>query len=60
MGRTRRTATLAAAAAAVGGRTATARRRRAERWSPSERGMCFQVATLEAIDAGRDNERVVL
>lgn len=59
MGRTRTSTKLAAAAAAVGG-TRAARRRRAGRWSPVERGMCFQVATLASIDAGSDNERVLL
>jgi len=58
---TRRNARFATVAAAVGGGTATLRRRRAARIQvPEARGMCFQIATLAAIDAGKDEERVVL
>jgi|tagenome__1003787_1003787.scaffolds.fasta_scaffold20813198_3 hypothetical protein len=60
MARTRRNAKLAAAAVALGGGSAVVRRRRAGRRTPAERGMCFQIASFEAVDAGRDFERVVL
>ncbi len=61
MAKTRRNATLAAAALAVGGGTAAARKRRSGRaWAPAERGMCFQLATLAAVDAGQADERIVL
>jgi hypothetical protein len=60
MARTRRNATLAAAAVAIGGGGNALRKRRAARRTPVERGMCFQIASFEAVDAGRDFERVVL
>lgn len=58
---TRRKATLAAALMA-GGTTAAARRRRAAamRWTPAERGMCFRMASFNAVDCGRHEDRVVL
>ena len=59
MDKTRRTATTAAAALVVG-RTAIRRRRRRNADPLVARGMCFRMASLADIDAGRDCECVVL
>jgi hypothetical protein len=55
---TRKTAAFAAAVLAGG--TVVGKRLAVRKAAPIERGMCFQVASLADVDAGRDFECVVL
>ena len=55
---TTRKTTTAAGALLLGGALINRRRKRDQ--FVCERGMCFRVASLADVDAGRDFERVVL
>ena len=58
MDKTRKTAAIAAVV--VAGRAIRRRKTNIHRNEPEVRGMCFRVASLADVDAGRDFECVLL